>query len=120
MKKIIIVNLLVVIVLIAFMYIFMLNEHQKDKAKSLFTFYTVERQCFNTYKNYFRDPESSYLLEINKNQPITGKGREILVFYAMVKNGFGVYGKQAMECVIRGGKYQEEETKTRLIINSVK
>lgn len=101
----------------------------KDKVVGLITFASVERQCFNYYKNeddYFKDPDSAYIQSskiLTKKDNyrelkqyvlpprdktegrIKGNYDSVVVVRVMSKNSMGGYGGDDIYCALDDGRF---------------
>ena len=96
----------------------------KDRAISVVTFATSERQCFNFYKPDFNDPDSAYVessyVWSRENAKSVGSDEFTYETYDAVlrvktraKNLMGGYGSDVIECPLINGKFDKSAALTR-------
>ncbi len=117
MKKVIVALFVFVLACSAFWTVG--PNYQKDKIIGIFTASNSDRQCFNFYKEHFKDPETAYFvdsyvwskeseLEYSKNpDKVFEKYDAVVRVDVQAKNGFGAYGKLYIECPLVDGKFDD-------------
>ena len=97
-------GLLIGLLLLAFLSWVVSPPHIKDKIVGIGTFFTMERQCFNSHKSDFIDPYSAY-----EDQEYTLVTESLVKLKVRAKNRMGAYIADNVECPILDGKISKTD-----------
>ena len=86
-------------------------DYQKDKLAAVFSATKPERQCFNYYKNTFKQPDTAYFVKVVATMPSDSQAYEqIMKIEAKSKNILGEYNTFYPECALENGEFSERFT----------